>query len=36
MDVSYQYLQFFMEDDEELARIKADYNSGKLLTAEVR
>lgn len=36
VDVSYQYLQFFLESDEELAKIKADYNSGKLLTGEVR
>lgn len=36
MDVSYQYLQFFLESDEELAQIKADYNSGKLLTGELK
>ncbi|KJZ79012.1 Tryptophan--tRNA ligase [Hirsutella minnesotensis 3608] len=36
VDVSYQYLQFFLEDDEELAKIKADYNSGKLLTGELK
>ena len=52
MDVAYQYLLFFMEDDEvryglyhcpcitanakqELAKIKQDYSSGKLLTGEV-
>jgi tryptophanyl-tRNA synthetase len=52
VDVAYQYLQFFMEDDEvrggsdrmtvfnadinqELARLNADYRSGKLLTGEV-
>ncbi|KAF4505329.1 hypothetical protein G6O67_007287 [Ophiocordyceps sinensis] len=36
VDVSYQYLQFFLESDEELAKIKADYNSGKLLTGELK
>ncbi len=35
VDVSYQYLQFFLEDDAELKKIKEDYNSGKLLTGEV-
>ncbi|RCI10304.1 hypothetical protein L249_8449 [Ophiocordyceps polyrhachis-furcata BCC 54312] len=36
VDVAYQYLQFFLESDEELAQIKADYNSGKLLTGELK
>ncbi|PHH84682.1 hypothetical protein CDD83_1551 [Cordyceps sp. RAO-2017] len=36
VDVSYQYLQFFLENDEELAKIKADYSSGKLLTGELK
>ncbi|KAM6488550.1 tryptophanyl-tRNA synthetase [Trichoderma sp. SZMC 28011] len=36
VDVSYQYLQFFLEDDEELAKIRADYLSGKLLTGELK
>ncbi|SCV71587.1 BQ2448_3175 [Microbotryum intermedium] len=36
VDVSYQYLTFFLEDDEELARIAADYRSGKLLTGELK
>lgn len=35
VDVAYQYLQFFMDDDAELARLKAEYKSGKLLTGEV-
>jgi len=34
VDVSYQYLTFFMEDDEELAKIGEDYRAGKLLTGE--
>jgi tryptophanyl-tRNA synthetase len=36
VDVSFQYLQFFMEDDVRLAQIAADYGSGKLLTGEVK
>ncbi|SCZ89105.1 BZ3500_MvSof-1268-A1-R1_Chr1-1g00958 [Microbotryum saponariae] len=36
VDVSYQYLTFFLDDDEELARISADYRSGKLLTGELK
>jgi tryptophanyl-tRNA synthetase len=36
VDVSYEYLRFFLEDDEELARIGNDYKTGKLLTGEVK
>ncbi|KAI1496784.1 tryptophanyl-tRNA synthetase [Biscogniauxia marginata] len=36
VDVSYQYLQFFMEDDEELRKIGQDYKEGKLLTGELK
>ncbi len=36
VDVSYQYLTFFVDDDDELARIAADYRSGKLLTGELK
>ncbi|KAM3439251.1 hypothetical protein MY4824_002780 [Beauveria thailandica] len=36
VDVSYQYLQFFMEDDEELKRIKEEYTSGRMLTGELK
>ena len=36
VDVSYQYLTFFMEDDAELARIKAEYESGRMLTGELK
>ena len=32
VDISYQYLTFFLEDDEKLAKIKADYSSGELLS----
>ncbi|KAI1648188.1 tryptophanyl-tRNA synthetase [Daldinia loculata] len=36
IDVSYQYLQFFMDDDEELAKLGQDYREGKLLTGELK
>ncbi|KAL2761071.1 hypothetical protein ACRALDRAFT_1059245 [Sodiomyces alcalophilus JCM 7366] len=36
VDVSYQYLRFFLEDDEELAQIEQDYRSGKMLTGEIK
>lgn len=36
VDVSYQYLTFFMDDDEKLKQIGDDYRAGKLLTGEVR
>ncbi|KID91120.1 tryptophanyl-tRNA synthetase [Metarhizium guizhouense ARSEF 977] len=36
VDVAYQYLTFFLEDDDELKRIKDEYNSGKLLTGELK
>ena len=36
IDVSYQYLTFFLEDDDELAKIKEDYTSGKMLTGELK
>ena len=32
MDVSYQYLTFFLEDDAKLEKIRADYTSGELLS----
>jgi len=32
VDISYQYLTFFLEDDDRLAQIKKDYTSGELLT----
>ncbi|KAM3076524.1 tryptophan--tRNA ligase [Clarireedia jacksonii] len=35
-DVSYQYLTFFLEDDEELERIRKAYRSGELLTGELK
>lgn len=36
IDVAYQYLTFFLEDDVELERIGKEYKSGKLLTGEVK
>lgn len=36
IDVPFQYLQFFLEDDEELARIGEEYSSGKMLTGEIK
>ncbi|KAI1753555.1 hypothetical protein F4782DRAFT_496833 [Xylaria castorea] len=36
VDVPYQYLQFFLEDDEELARLGQEYREGKLLTGELK
>ncbi|CAG2253146.1 WARS [Mytilus edulis] len=36
IDVSYQYLTFFMEDDAKLADIKSRYSSGKMLTGELK
>ncbi|CAI2370183.1 unnamed protein product [Moneuplotes crassus] len=36
VDIPYQYLTFFMEDDEELARIAEEYSSGRMLTGEIK
>lgn len=36
VDIAYQYLTFFLEDDEELAEIKRSYTSGELLTGELK
>jgi tryptophanyl-tRNA synthetase len=36
IDVSYQYLTFFEEDDKKLKQIYADYKSGKMLTGELK
>jgi len=36
VDVPYQWLRFFLEDDDELARIRDAYSSGKMLTGEVK
>ncbi|KAK4212366.1 tryptophan--tRNA ligase, cytoplasmic [Rhypophila decipiens] len=36
VDVSFQYLRFFLEDDDELERIRQEYESGKMLTGELK
>ncbi len=36
VDVSYQWLRHFLEDDEELADIKRRYESGEMLTGELK
>lgn len=36
VDVAYTYLSYFLEDDEELERLAADYRSGKMLTGEMK
>ncbi|KAJ3944667.1 tryptophan--tRNA ligase [Colletotrichum fioriniae] len=33
---NYQYLRFFLDDDEELAKIREDYRTGKMLTGEIK
>jgi tryptophanyl-tRNA synthetase len=36
VDVSYQYLSYFLDDDEELQRIHDSYESGEMLTGELK
>ncbi|KAI4987606.1 tryptophan--tRNA ligase, cytoplasmic [Hordeum vulgare subsp. vulgare] len=36
VDVSIKYLNFFLEDDDELERIKKEYKEGSMLTGEVK
>lgn len=36
VDIPYQYLRFFLDDDEELARIGEGYGKGALLTGQVK
>lgn len=36
VDVAYQYLRFFLEDDEELEKIRVAYSKGELLTGELK
>lgn len=35
-DISYQWLTFFLHDDEKLAHIKAEYESGRMLSGEIK
>ena len=36
VDVAYQYLTFFLEDDDKLEKIRKDYTSGELLTGHLK
>lgn len=36
VDVAFQYLRFFLEDDDELERIKGEYERGEMLTGELK
>ncbi|XP_077995089.1 tryptophan--tRNA ligase, cytoplasmic-like [Glandiceps talaboti] len=36
VDIAYQYLKFFLEDDDRLQQLNQDYSSGKLLTGELK
>ncbi|KAL7062499.1 hypothetical protein AAHC03_0544 [Spirometra sp. Aus1] len=36
IDVSYQYLRFFLEDDAQLEKIRTEYTSGELLTGNLK
>jgi tryptophanyl-tRNA synthetase len=36
VDVPFQYLTFFLEDDDELERIRAAYEKGEMLTGELK
>lgn len=36
VDVSYKYLQFFLDDDEYLEHIGREYSSGRMLSSEVK
>lgn len=36
IDIPYNYLKFFMENDEELAQIGQKYRTGKMLTGEIK
>lgn len=36
VDVAYQYLRFFLEDDDELERIRVAYEKGEMLTGELK
>ncbi|KAG1836648.1 tryptophanyl-tRNA synthetase [Suillus subalutaceus] len=36
VDVAYQYLGFFLDDDEEFAKIGEDYRAGHLLTGQLK
>uniref|UniRef100_A0A5S6QIQ9 Tryptophan--tRNA ligase, cytoplasmic n=1 Tax=Trichuris muris TaxID=70415 RepID=A0A5S6QIQ9_TRIMR len=36
VDISYQYLRYLLEDDEEMEQLRVDYSSGALLTGDLK
>lgn len=36
VDIPYQWLKFFLDDDEKLAEIAEEYGSGRMMTGEVK
>jgi len=36
VDVAYQWLRFFLEDDDELERIRVEYSAGRMMSSEVK
>ena len=36
VDVAYQYLQFFLDDDDKLEEIRVKYGKGEMMTGEVK
>jgi tryptophanyl-tRNA synthetase len=36
IDIAYQYLKFFMEDDNRLEQIRTGYSSGQILTGDLK
>lgn len=36
VDIAFQYLRFFLEDDDELARIGEEYSNGRMMTGEIK
>jgi tryptophanyl-tRNA synthetase len=36
IDIPYQYLTFFLEDDDKLEEIRVKYSKGEMLTGEVK
>ena len=34
--MAWKYLNFFLDDDERLARIGAEYGAGRMLTGEIK
>ena len=36
VDISFQYLRFFLEDDEKLEQIRVEYTAGRMLTGDLK